>query len=115
MAGTGRTRHRGRLGHAAQAGLDPAVLATADKYVPDSIEAARACGELHHAVEAGAFDVGRVYGELPALASGRLAGRGDERELTVADLTGLGVQDAAIAAVAVQRADQAGAARDIPL
>jgi ectoine utilization protein EutC len=95
--------------------LDPAVLAAADKYVPDSIEAAQACGELHHAVEAGAFDAGRVYGELPALASGRLPGRGDERELTVADLTGLGVQDTAIAALAAQRANQAGAGRDIPL
>jgi hypothetical protein len=45
---------------------------------------------VHHAVEAADFDLGRVYGELRALAFGRLARRGDERKLTVADLTGLG-------------------------
>lgn len=95
--------------------LDPRVLAAADKYVPDSIAAAAACGELHHAIEAGVFGPGRVYGELGALASGRLPGRAGEDELTVADLTGLGVQDAAIAALAARLAAEHGAGRDLPL
>jgi ornithine cyclodeaminase len=95
--------------------LDPQVLAAADKYVPDSTTAAAACGELHHAIEAGVFGPGRVYGELGGLASGRLPGRAGEDELTVADLTGLGVQDAAIAALAARLAAERGAGRDLPL
>jgi ornithine cyclodeaminase len=95
--------------------LDPGVLAAADKYVPDSIGAARASGELHHALGAEAFDIGAVYGELTALASGRLAGRTRDDELTVADLTGLGIQDAAVAALAAQRADETGAGEEVSL
>jgi ornithine cyclodeaminase/mu-crystallin family protein len=69
--------------------------------------------ELHHAVEAGAFEVSRVYGELSALVSGRLAGRSKEDELTVSDLTGLGYQDAAMAGLTAQRADEQGVGQDI--
>jgi ornithine cyclodeaminase/alanine dehydrogenase-like protein (mu-crystallin family) len=36
-------------------------------------------------------------------------------ELTVADLTGLGIQDAAVAALAARLADEHGAGRDVPL
>jgi ornithine cyclodeaminase len=95
--------------------LDPQILAAADKYAPDSTEAAAECGELHHAIEAGIFGPGSVYGELPALASGRLPGRASGQEITVADLTGLGVQDAAVAALATRLAEQQGTARDLPL
>jgi ornithine cyclodeaminase len=83
--------------------------------VPDSIEAALASGELHHAVESGVFDVGSVYGELGALASGRLPGRTREDELTVADLTGLGIQDTAVAGFVAGRAAELGVGDDIPL
>jgi len=44
----------------------------------------------------------RVYGELVGLAAGSLAGRQEPGEITVADLTGVGVQDAAIAAAVVE-------------
>jgi ornithine cyclodeaminase len=95
--------------------LDPRILAAADKYVPDSIQAAAACGELHHAIKAGVFDAGSVHGELGAVASGRLPGRTGDEELTVADLTGLGIQDAAIAALVTRLAERHGAGRDLPL
>lgn len=95
--------------------LDPHVLAAADKYVPDSIDAAATSGELHHAIDVGAFDIGSVYAELTALASGRVAGRTTDDELTVADLTGLGIQDAAVAALAARLAEEYGAGRDVPL
>ncbi len=95
--------------------LDPRILAAADKYVPDSIQAAAACGELPHAIEAGILGPGSVYGELGALASGRLAGRTGEDELTVADLTGLGVQDAAVAALVTRLAENQDVGRDLPL
>jgi ornithine cyclodeaminase len=43
-----------------------------------------------------------MYGEVGDLAAGRLPGREQEGEITIADLTGVGVQDAAIAAVVVE-------------
>jgi ornithine cyclodeaminase len=95
--------------------LDPQILAKAAKYVPDSIEAAAASGELHHAIEAGVFDAASVYGELTAVASGRLAGRTADDELTVADLTGLGIQDAAVAALTARLASEQDAGRDMTL
>jgi ornithine cyclodeaminase len=95
--------------------LDPRILVTAGKYVPDSIDAAAESGELHHALEAGLLETGSVYGELPAVASGRLAGRTADDELTVADLTGLGIQDAAVAALTARLAGERGAGRDVQL
>jgi ornithine cyclodeaminase/alanine dehydrogenase-like protein (mu-crystallin family) len=92
--------------------LDPRILAAAGKYVPDSIDAAAASGELRHVLDAGLLEMGSVYGELTAVASGRLAGRAaGNDELTAADLTGLGIQDAAVAALAAEH----GAGRDVPL
>jgi ornithine cyclodeaminase len=91
------------------------ILAAAGKYVPDSIDGAADSGELHHALKAGLLEPGSVYGELTAVASGRPAGRTADDELTVADLTGLGIQDAAVAALAARLAGEHGAGRDVPL
>ncbi len=95
--------------------LAPRILADADKYVADSVDGAAASGELHHAIAAGVFEAGSVYGELGALASGRLSGRTSADELTVADLTGLGIQDAAMAVLIARVAEQQGAGQDLPL
>jgi len=38
-----------------------------------------------------------VHAELGAIAAGLARGRGSDGEITVADLTGVGVQDAAMA------------------
>jgi ornithine cyclodeaminase len=95
--------------------LDPRIIAAADKYVPDSVATTAASGELHHAIEAGLFDAASVYGELGGLASGRLPGRERDDELTVADLTGLGVQDAAMAVLVDRLAAEHDAGRDLPL
>jgi ornithine cyclodeaminase len=95
--------------------LDPRILAAADKYVPDSVDNAAESGEPHHALRAGLLELGSVYGELPAVASGRLPGRTADGELTVADLTGLGIQDAAVAGLAARLAEEHGAGRDVPL
>ena len=53
-------------------------------------------------VAAGVFTPERVYGEVGDLAAGRLPGRKQDDEITIADLTGVGVQDAAIAATVVE-------------
>jgi ornithine cyclodeaminase len=78
------------------------VLARADRVFADRLSQCIRLGEIHHAVEAGALREEDVAGELGDLILGRVPGRETEQEITVADLTGVGVQDAAIAAAALQ-------------
>ena len=82
--------------------LEPEVLSKADKLIADRVSQTERYGNLHHALAAGAITQRQVYGELGDLAAGRLAGRETASEITVADLTGVGVQDAAIAQVVVE-------------
>ncbi len=82
--------------------LEPALLARADKLVADRTFQTERYGNLHHAIAAGAVTRKQVYAELGDLAAGRRAGRETAEEITVADLTGVGVQDAAIAEVVVE-------------
>lgn len=79
--------------------LSPAILAAAGKVVVDSKPQCLSLGETHHAVSAGVLDTEALHGELGEILTGRCPGREGE-ELIVCDLTGLGAQDAAIAAVA---------------
>ncbi|HVH67528.1 MAG TPA: hypothetical protein VM716_06635 [Gemmatimonadales bacterium] len=82
--------------------LEPGVLAKADKLIADRVSQTERYGNLHHAVTAGAVTRDKVYAELGDLAAGRRAGREGADEITVADLTGVGVQDAAIAQAVVE-------------
>lgn len=79
--------------------LFPEVLARADRIFCDSMAQCRRLGELHHALEVGVISEDRVSGEIGELVLGLKPGRQKEEEITVADLTGLGVQDAAIASL----------------
>jgi ectoine utilization protein EutC len=91
--------------------LDPQLLVRADKVVVDSVESAVRSGELHHAVQEGLMSSEDVYGELGALAAGLLPGRERDDEITVSDLTGVGVQDVAISALLADRAADLGLGR----
>ena len=84
--------------------LDVDVLQKADKVVADHLEQCLRLGEIHHAVEAGALRREDVYAELGELAAGTKPGRESAAEVTVADLTGVGVQDAAMANLVVETA-----------
>ena len=72
--------------------LDPALLRRADILVVDSIEQCRRLGELQHATEQAdrAVALGRV-------CAGEEPGRTSAAQLTICDLTGVGVQDVAAA------------------
>jgi ornithine cyclodeaminase len=87
--------------------LDPACLARADLYVPDRLSQARELGELRAALAAGTVSDDDIP-ELGDIVTGRAAGRGSDRAITIADLTGTGVQDTAIAVLALARAGSAG-------
>lgn len=58
---------------------------------------------MQHAAAAGVAPE-RIYAEIGELAAGRKPGRTSADEITVADLTGVGVQDAAVANVVVIKA-----------
>ena len=84
------------------------VLGRADRVVCDRIAQCSRLGELHHAIEAGIISPGNEISELGELTSGRKPGRQSDDEITVCDLTGVGVQDTAIAILAYERALQKG-------
>jgi ornithine cyclodeaminase len=88
--------------------LEPACLARADLYVPDSQSQCTVKGELRSAITAGLFAADHGFPELGAITSGQATGRQSERDLIIADLTGTGAQDTAIATLAGHRADAAG-------
>ena len=89
--------------------LDPACLSKADLYVPDRMAQTRSLGELRSAIEAEVVTESAEYPELGAVITGSTRGRTSDREITIADLTGTGVQDTAIATFARQRALVSGA------
>lgn len=89
--------------------LEPACLAKADLYVPDSQAQCAVKGELRSAIAAGLIAKDQSFTELGGITAGRAAGRQSDSDLIVADLTGTGVQDTAIATLAGSRADAAGA------
>jgi ornithine cyclodeaminase len=89
--------------------LEAACLARAGRIVVDRVSQCEVMGELHHALTAGILKDASGVIELGAIANGRAAGRESDAEITICDLTGTGVQDTAIAALAYKRAKAAGA------
>lgn len=77
-------------------------LDRADLVVVDRFAQCSAFGELRHALDAALLTRGDVHGELGALVAGRIAGRTNDRQITIADLTGVGFQDTAIASLALR-------------
>jgi ornithine cyclodeaminase len=84
------------------------VIGRADRLVCDSKAQCFRLGELHHALEAGVITKEEEISELGELISGRKPGRLTEKEITVCDLTGVGVQDTAIALLTYERARAKG-------
>jgi ornithine cyclodeaminase len=64
---------------------------------------------LHHAIAAGLIPEDQAFPELGAIIAGASPGRQSGNAITIADLTGTGVQDTAIATLARDRAKDAGA------
>ena len=87
--------------------IDPAVFARA-RYVADRLSQTRLLGELHHALKAGTVATDQPFAELGAVIAGQAPGRLSASDITFCDLTGTGVQDTAIANLALSRAEQAG-------
>jgi len=82
--------------------LEAACLARADLLVVDRVTQCAAFGELRHALDAGLFRADRVHAELGEVVSGAKPGRTSRDQITIADLTGVGFQDTAIASMALE-------------
>jgi ornithine cyclodeaminase len=77
--------------------LDPEILARAVRVVADSISQCMARGEIFKAIEAERIAPEGLV-ELGDVIAGRVVGRSSKKQITVADLTGVAVQDIKIAA-----------------
>lgn len=80
--------------------LDPFCLDRADLYVVDRLSQTCQLGELRSALDAGIASDGDSFPELGQIITGHHPGRTSPGQITIADLTGTGVQDTAIAAYA---------------
>ncbi len=78
--------------------LQAAILAQADLVVADSISQCLARGEIYQAIKAQQIEQDQVV-ELGDIIAGKAAGRTSETQITVADLTGVAVQDIQIASM----------------
>ena len=77
--------------------LDADCLDRADLVVVDRFAQCAAFGELRHAIAAALLTRNDVHAELGQIVAGKKPGRTSDREITIADLTGVGFQDTAIA------------------
>ncbi len=88
--------------------LAPDVIAEVDLFTCDRHAQSARLGELHHAVGAGVVPEDMPVTELGELISGTKKGRINDKQVTVCDLTGTGVQDTAIAIHTLRIAEEQG-------
>jgi ornithine cyclodeaminase len=88
--------------------LESEALGRATRLACDLKVQCYARGEFYHARKAGVLHDDVPVAELGDLTTGRRSGRLADDEITVCALTGVGVQDTAIALLAYSRAEAAG-------
>ena len=84
------------------------VLGKADRIVSDSKSQCFCLGELHHALVEGILSEDSDITEIGELTAGTKIGRQNDQEITICDLTGVGVQDTTIAVLTYQKAISRG-------
>ncbi len=94
--------------------LESECLRRADLLACDLKVQCFARGEFHHALAAGVLPADVAVTGLGELTSGRVAGRRRADDISVCALTGVGVQDTAIALLAFGRAAAAGLGMAFP-
>ena len=93
--------------------VDPALVARAAVFT-DEVAQSVTIGEAQHAVQAGLLAEGAIT-PLGAVLVGAHPGRQSAEEITLFDGTGVGLQDLAVAAIAVERAQAQGIGLNVPL
>ena len=83
--------------------LDTTIFNKIDTIVCDSRAQCVQLGEISHALQASMIsDISEVH-ELGEILSGKVPGRTSEKQITLCDLTGVGVQDTSIARFVLQQ------------
>jgi ornithine cyclodeaminase len=95
--------------------LIPEVLGKIDMLVCDRKSQCFEMGELHHGLDAGVISLDSDIVELGEITSGRRRGRQNADQITLCDLTGTGVQDTAIANLALKKANALGLGAEIEM
>jgi len=72
-------------------------------------------GELHHGLDSGVISESSDIAELGEIALGKRPGRHNEAQITLCDLTGTGVQDTAIANLALKKSQELGLGTEIDI
>jgi ornithine cyclodeaminase len=88
--------------------LEAEAVARADILVCDRKPQSFKMGEFQHAFNAGIISEASPVIELGEITAGRKPGRQNDAQITICDLSGTGVQDTAIANLAVEQALQGG-------
>ena len=86
--------------------LDPNLLSKADLVVADSLEQNLIRGEIHQAIKRSLIDSESIV-ELGEIFAGLKPGRINEDSITIADLTGVAVQDLVIAQAVLEATKEA--------
>ncbi len=89
------------------------VFSKADRIVCDRKSQVFKLGELHHALEEGILTDSSNVTELGEITSHKKTGRQNDQEITICDLTGVGIQDTAIALLAYEQAEIKGMGLDL--
>ena len=84
--------------------LDPEILAKADIVVVDSISQSKSRGEVYKAVTSGIISSDKVI-EIGTMISTKQFHRQNDQQITIADLTGVAVQDIQISKVICENID----------
>jgi alanine dehydrogenase len=91
--------------------VEPAILGRASVFA-DEVAQSVTIGEAQHAVAEGLVDASAIT-PLGDVLIGQYPGRRSAAEITLFDGTGVGLQDLAVAAVAVQRARERGLGTEV--
>jgi ornithine cyclodeaminase len=86
--------------------LEPDIIKNCDAYVPDNQAQTSILGELNHAIKNNLIKSDMIFNDLGKIIINPELGRKNNDDITVADLTGTGVQDTAIARYAYAIADK---------
>jgi ornithine cyclodeaminase len=95
--------------------LMPEVLGSVNLLACDRKSQCFNMGELHHGLDAGVISEATDIAELGDITSGKRSGRRDDTQITLCDLTGTGVQDTAIANLALKKAREMGLGTEIDM
>lgn len=94
--------------------LDPALLNRA-KVVVDDLDQCVKIGEINVPVSKGLYRVEQLHGTIAEICAGAKPGRENEREVTIFDSTGIGLQDVIAAEYVYRRGLELGLGRRVSM